>query len=214
MISWRISRRQIFDDCKQIWSLLKGIASKFSPFWNWDCRHIRSPLWSWLQAYWVGIITYWVPVIKIIATTCGPALNFSKFFLNLIWSPLFPPVVSPVFHSVFHGGTSTPYSGKRIRLRIKPGFDLAPSSGNWLCSSPDPVQNFSFSDILFSILSEFLYLNKWHLSRKYGSHQELPWEFSRSFRLILHRRVSCPGKLLPSNFALVFGNFFEFFPFF
>ena len=31
MISGRISRKQIFDDCKHIWSLLKEIASIYSP---------------------------------------------------------------------------------------------------------------------------------------------------------------------------------------
>ena len=50
----------------------------------------------------------------------------------------------------------TTYNGNKILRRINPGFDLAPSSGNWLCSSPEPVQNFSFKDIRFSILSEFI----------------------------------------------------------
>ena len=39
MISGRISRKQIFDDCKHIMSFLKEIASITSPFWIWDCKH-------------------------------------------------------------------------------------------------------------------------------------------------------------------------------
>ena len=51
--------------------LVIDIASIFGPFFDQDCEYIRSPLLSWLQAYLV-------PVMKIIATICGPALYFEN----------------------------------------------------------------------------------------------------------------------------------------
>ena len=69
MISGRITRKQIFNVCKHIWYLLKEIASIYSPLWNWDCIHIRSPLLSWLQAYLV-------PFVIKIATIFGPNCYF------------------------------------------------------------------------------------------------------------------------------------------
>jgi len=71
IISWWISRKQNFDNCKHIWSQSKDIASILGPLGYRHCKHIWSLFWPWLQAYLV-------PVMKIIATICGPALYFEN----------------------------------------------------------------------------------------------------------------------------------------
>ena len=47
----RISREQIFDDCKHVWSLLNEIASKLGSHFYFNCKHILSLFEPWLQAY-------------------------------------------------------------------------------------------------------------------------------------------------------------------
>ena len=47
-VTWQLRSR---DDCKYNWSLLNEVAKIYSPFRILDCKHIRSPFWSWLQAY-------------------------------------------------------------------------------------------------------------------------------------------------------------------
>ena len=49
------------------------IARILSFLSNWDWKHIKSPFLSWLQVYYV-------PVIIIIATICGPTLYLKKCF--------------------------------------------------------------------------------------------------------------------------------------
>ena len=78
MIFRRISRKENFDDCKHIWSVLKEIASIYSPFYNHDCKHNESPWLSWLEAYVI-------PYVAQISGISGPHHRRERISTHNVW---------------------------------------------------------------------------------------------------------------------------------
>ena len=84
---WTSLFKTNFDDCSHIWSVFERIAIMvrfgfviaivFSPFRDQYCNHI----WSLLR---LRLQLYLVPIGKIVAIICGPALY--KFILIILMS--------------------------------------------------------------------------------------------------------------------------------
>ena len=84
MIFGRTSRKQIFDDCRHIWSVLKEITSKNGPFSILDCKHI----WSISK---LRLHPYQVPLVIDIASIFGPCHGIN---CNHMW---FSPIPVPIW---------------------------------------------------------------------------------------------------------------------